>query len=203
MSQENDDVYISFEEIGLLVNDLLECFIKKENEQIDKSSTLGKQIRNKLDTDFKVELSLELKIQRGEEKIEPEINDTTESSTPLKTEQREEIYNQEKKDFLKAALTINKTDSETAVAMAENSNEAVVDEIINLGFGLIVDHTVHVDSQLDFEKNDVDTTFRLSNTLQERLDNISEQARKKISSLKFLREATDEIPNDPLSAKKV
>ena len=203
MSQENDDVYISFEEIGLLVNDLLECFIKKENEQIDKSSILGKQIRNKLDTDFKVELSLELKIQRGEEKIESEINDTTESSTPLKTEQREEIYNQEKKDFLKAALTINKTDSETAVAMAENSNEAVVDEIINLGFGLIVDHTVHVDSQLHFEKNDVDTTFRLSNTLQERLDNIFEQARKKVSSLKFLREATDEIPNDPLSAKKV
>ena len=87
--------------------------------------------------------------------------------------------------------------------MAENSNEAVIDEIINLGFSLIVDDTVHVDSQLDFEKSDLDTTFRLSNTLQERLDNIFEQARKKVSSLKFLGEATDEIPNDPLNAKKV
>ena len=79
MSQENDNVYMSFEEIGLLVNDLLECFIKKENEQIDRSSTLGKQIRKKLETNFKVELSPELKIQRGEEEIEPEINDPTES----------------------------------------------------------------------------------------------------------------------------
>ena len=86
--------------------------------------------------------------------------------------------------------------------MAENSNEAVIDEIINPAPGLIVDDTVHVDSQLDFEKDDLDTTFRLSNTLQERLDNILEQARKKVSSLKFPGEAIDEIPNDPLSAEK-
>ena len=202
LSQKNDDVYMSFEEIRLLVNDLLECFIKKENEQIDKSSILGKQIRKKLETGFKVELSPELKIQKGDEEIEPEINDPTESSTPLKTEQIEEIYHQEKYDFLKTALTINKNNLETAVAMAENSNEAVIDEIINPAPGLIVDDTVHVDSQLDFEKDDLDTTFRLSNTLQERLDNILEQARKKVSSLKFPGEAIDEIPNDPLSAEK-
>ena len=96
LNQENHDVYLSFEEIGLLVNDTLECFVKKENEQIDKSSILGKQIRKKLGTDFKVELSPELEIQRGEEEIEPEINDPIEFSTPLKTEQIEEIYNKKK-----------------------------------------------------------------------------------------------------------
>ena len=96
LREDNDDVYMSFEEIGLLVNDLLECFVKKENEQIDKSSILGKQIRKKLGTDFKVELSPELEIQRGEEEIEPEINDPIEFSTPLKTEQIEEIYNKKK-----------------------------------------------------------------------------------------------------------
>ena len=36
--------------------------------------------------------------------------------------------------------------------MAENSNEAVIYEIINRAPGLIVDNTVHVDIQLDFEK---------------------------------------------------
>ena len=46
LNQENH-VYLSFEEIGLLVNDTLECFVKKENEQIDKSSILGKQILGK------------------------------------------------------------------------------------------------------------------------------------------------------------
>ena len=32
LSQENDKVFMSFSEIGLLVNDLLESFVKKENE---------------------------------------------------------------------------------------------------------------------------------------------------------------------------
>ena len=72
-----------------------------------------------------------------------------------------------------------------AVAIVENSNKAVIDEIINPIPGLIVEDTVHVDSQLDFEKNNLDTTFRLSNTLQERQDNILEQARKKSVLLNF------------------
>ena len=46
---------MSFSEVGLLVNDLLECLVKKENEQIEKSSILGRKLR-KLETDFKTEL---------------------------------------------------------------------------------------------------------------------------------------------------
>ena len=98
--------------------------------------------------------------------------------------------------------TINKTDLETAVGMIEDSNKAVIDQLINLTLGLVVQDTVNVDSKLDFEKNDLDSTFRLSNSLQERLDNILEQARKKVTSLKFPGEVVDEIPNDPLSAEK-
>ena len=76
------------------------------------------------------------------------------------------------------------------------------DKTINPTPGFIVHDKVNVDRQLDFEKNDLDTTFRLSNTLQERLDNIIEQGRKKVSSLKFPGEVVDEIWNDPLSAEK-
>ena len=78
LSQENDKVYMSFKGIGLLVNDLLECFDKKENEQIEKSSVLSRQLRERLETDFKVEWSPELKIQRGEE-IEPELIEPVQS----------------------------------------------------------------------------------------------------------------------------
>ena len=78
----------------------------------------------------------------------------------------------------------------------------VIDEIINPTPGLVVHDTVNVDSQIHFEKNDLDTTFRLSNTLQEILDNIFEQARKKVSSLKFPGEVVDEIPNDPSSTER-
>ena len=59
LSQENDKVYMSFKGIGLLVNDLLECFVKKENEQIENSSVLSRQLRERLETDFKAELSPE------------------------------------------------------------------------------------------------------------------------------------------------
>ena len=86
--------------------------------------------------------------------------------------------------------------------MVEDSNKAVINKIIDPTPGVVVDDTVNVNSQLDFEKNDLDTTFRLSNTLQERLDNILEQARKKVSSLQFPGQAVDEIPNDPLKAEK-
>ena len=136
----------------------------------------------------------------GEE--EPEIIEPIETSTPLKTEEIKYIYNQEKENFSRMALTVNKTDIETAVDMAEESNKALINEIIDPASGLIVHDTVNIDSQLDFEKNDLNTTFRLSNTLQERLDNILDDARKKVSSLKFPGEAIVEIPNDSLSAEK-
>ena len=38
--------------------------------------------------------------------------------------------------------------------MAENSNNAAIDEIVNATPGLIVHDTINVDSPLDFEKND-------------------------------------------------
>ena len=72
------------------------------NEQIEKSSILGGKLRKKLEADFKAELSPELKIQKGEE-IEGELIEPVESSTPLKTEKIENIYNQEKKDFFKSS----------------------------------------------------------------------------------------------------
>ena len=100
------------------------------------------------------------------------------------------------------ALTVNKNDIETAVDMAEESNKALINEIIDPASGLIVHDTVNIDSQLDYEKNDLNTTFRLSNALQERLDNILDDARKKVSSLKFPGKAIVEIPNDSLSAEK-
>ena len=86
--------------------------------------------------------------------------------------------------------------------MAEESNKALTNEIFDPASGLIVQDTVNIDCQLDFEKNDLNATFRLSNTLQERLDNILDDARKKVSSLKFRGEAIVEIPNDSLSAEK-
>ena len=63
LSQENDKIFMSFDNIGLLVNDLLEQFVLKENDEIRKASSLSSEIYNKLKTDFQSVLSPEIKIQ--------------------------------------------------------------------------------------------------------------------------------------------
>ena len=93
LSQENDKVFMAYSHIGTLANDLLECFVKKENKQIEKPSILSEKIK-KLETDFKDELSPELKIQMGDEIIEP-----IETSTPLKTEEKKIFITKKKKIF--------------------------------------------------------------------------------------------------------
>ena len=61
---------MSFSELEWLVNDWLEQFVLKENAEIEKSTAISEEIRNQLKTDFKLILSPEMEIQRGEEEIE-------------------------------------------------------------------------------------------------------------------------------------
>ena len=190
---------MSFDDIGLLVNNLLEQFVLKENAEIEKASAISKEIKNQLKTNFQLNLSPEMKIQKGEEEEEIESEPKpNEFSTPLKKEEIEEIYNEQKKNFLKTALKINQTDLETATDMADADSEALIDEIINTTPGFVVDNALNVDTQLDFQSSDLDTSFILSNTLQERLNNILQKTRIKVSSLKFPGEATVDIPNHSL-----
>ena len=84
LSQENDKVFMSFDNIGLLANDLLEQFVRRENNEIDKASVVSEKINNKLKTNFQSVLSPEMKIQKGEE--DKEVKTTPKSSdvsTPL------------------------------------------------------------------------------------------------------------------------
>ena len=58
LSKENDEIFMSFNDIRLLVNDLLEQFVIKENAEIEKCSVINKEIRNKLKTDFEDSLKI-------------------------------------------------------------------------------------------------------------------------------------------------
>ena len=49
--------------------------------------------------------------------------------------------------------------------MAEDSKNVVIDKIVNPTPGLIVVQTVNVDSQLNFEKNYLNVTVKLRNSL--------------------------------------
>ena len=84
LSQENDKVFMSFDNIGLLANDLLEQFVRRENNEIDKASVVSEKINNKLKTNFQSVLSPEMKIQKGEEDKEVKTTPkSTDVSTPL------------------------------------------------------------------------------------------------------------------------
>ena len=120
-----------------------------------------------------------MKIQRGEEEEEIIEPKPIEFSTSLKIEEINEIYDRQKEDYLRTALKLNETDLEVAAEVADAENEALYEEIINPTPGLVVDDDININTQLDFQNSDLDTSFRLSDTLQERIDNILENAREK------------------------
>ena len=61
LSQENDKIFMSFDNIALLVNDLLKQFVLKENAETEKASAMSKEIKNQLKTNFQLNLSPEMK----------------------------------------------------------------------------------------------------------------------------------------------
>ena len=156
---------MSFDNIGLLVNDLLEQFVCKENNEIDKASVVSEKIDNKLKTNFQSVLSPEMKIQKGEEDKEVKTTPkSTDVSTPLN--RLEEFYETEKETFLKTALTINQTNLETATDAADADCEALFEEKVNPTPGYIIDDKIIVDTQFEFQNSNLDTSFKISNSLK-------------------------------------
>ena len=140
-----------------------------------------------------------MKIQLGDKESEIDHEPKpTEFSTPLKTEKIDEIYDQQKSDFLKIAMKLNQIDFESATKASGSENEALIQEIINPTPGLIVDVDISVDTQFSFQNSNLDTSFTLSDTLKARLDDTLQDARTKIKSISHPPEAIPEdIPNDP------
>ena len=199
LSRENDYIFSSFDNAIHLVQSIVNAFIDKEKDEIEKTFKISEEIKTKLDTKFDVIEALAMQIQIGEEESEIEHEaKPVEFSTPLKIEEINEIYDREKGDFLKIAMKLNQIDLESASEVADSENKALIQEIINPTSGLVVDDDINVDTQFSFQNSDLDTSFTLPNTLKVRLDDILEGARKNVSSLKFPGEAIENIPNDPL-----
>ena len=55
---------MSFSDIGLLVSDILEQLVYKENQQIKNASAVSEKIKKQLETDFSLIFSPEIKIYR-------------------------------------------------------------------------------------------------------------------------------------------
>ena len=130
-----------------------------------------------------------MKIQKGEE-------DKEVKTRPKPIYVSIPFYETEKETFLKTALTINQTDLKTATDAADADSETLFEEILNPTPGYIIDDKINVDTQFDFQNSDLDTSFKLSSTLKNKLDDLLEKARLKVSNLQLPGEASVDIPND-------
>ena len=63
LSKENDKLYLNFDNIGILVLDILERLAKKHQQSINVAKILNENIKQELDkTQFELELPAELQI---------------------------------------------------------------------------------------------------------------------------------------------
>ena len=126
-------------------------------------------------------------------------------SSPLKTKEINQIYDEEKENYLQTAITINKTDLDAAVENAEESNKEIINDMIDPTPAIIVDDTLNLDKQFEYDSNDLERTFDLSNQVQERLDNLfslmKENTRPSID-MWMIEKPAEELPNNPLSSEK-
>ena len=96
-------------------------------------------------------------------------------------------------------MKINQINLESTAEVADSANEMLFDEIISPKPDQFVDDNININTQFDFQNSDLDTSFRLNGSLKARLDEILQDAREKISSVKYPPEPVEDIPNDPLS----
>ena len=81
------------------------------------------------------------------------------SSTPLKTREINKIYDEEEENYLQTAITINKTDLDAADKNAEESKKEVINDIINPTHVLIVEDTLNLNKQCEYNSNDLEITL--------------------------------------------
>ena len=72
LSQENDDISLSFTYGASLIHSIFEAFNSKEQKEVEKTKILSQKITDKLDITFDADESPAMKIQLGDEESEIE-----------------------------------------------------------------------------------------------------------------------------------
>ena len=212
LSKETDDIYLNFNNVSELIIYILEGLAKKNNESIAVAKNLGKNLQDELDqTDFELELPPELQIQDDlekyakQEKIPPPPPPRF-TSTPLKSKKEiNKTYDDSKEEYLKTAITTNKTDLDAAIENTDDKNKKIVSDITDPMPGLFVDDKLNLENQFEYESNDIDKNLNLLRDLQDCLDNILLLMKEIQPAIeKIIQKLIELIPNNPfLNYKKI
>ena len=202
LSEENDSVFLFFDEGINLVHSIVNTLVDITREENDSVSEISDKINKKLDFTFNAkEEATAMSVQLGTE-TPIKLSEPVQSSTPLTEAEIKSLYDQEKTDYLKRSLQINSIDLESAAERADIENEKLFQEIINPTPNLIIDDKIDVDTQFDF-KEDSNQDFKFSDALKARLNETIEKARKKINSVSFTSPAIEEIPNNTYPKQEI
>ena len=111
LSNENDNIYLSFTYGASLIHSLLEAFKTKQIQEIEMSKEISEKIKDKLDITFDTIESPAMKTQLGEEESEAESEYflPKKFSTPLNKREVAEMYDRQMDDYLKIAMKLNRT----------------------------------------------------------------------------------------------
>ena len=204
LTNESDRVVIAFDKIGFLVIDLLEQFVKIEQELYKDSETLGENLDKTINqTDFDIEVAPEVEIKEGvlkfqsrEKKLPPEPKI---KAMPLTTNEIEKNYEDEQKQYFETAITLNQTNIDTAIENAEERNKETILEMIDPIPGQIVIDTFNPNDQ-HLQSLQEDFSYKLPNQIQQKLTNILSEVKEKTKKVNIMTsKPTKKIPNDPLS----
>ena len=185
LTQENDSVPLTFSICFKLGHSIVTALNEIVKEEQDFSFDIAERVNDALEVTFKIK----------EEESEKFIDDKKESpltSTPLPTRpQINQIYEQEKEDYLKTAMQINVEDLNAVAERDKINNEKLYQEIVNPNPGLVIDNKLET---ITDQKDD-----NLSHSTQTSLDRILEEARAKINATHIAAPILDITPNDTFS----
>ena len=196
LSEENDSVFLSFDESINLTHSIVNTLVDITREENNAITEISDKVNKKLDFTFdakeEVPAITETPIKLPSEPIQ--------TSTPLTETEINSLYDQEKNNYLKSSLQINSVDVESAVERADIENEKLFQEIIDPTPGLIVDNKIDVDKVNSKDESSEDFIF--SDSLKARLSQTIEKARQKINSISFTSPAIEDIPNNTIYPKE-
>ena len=107
------------------------------------------------------------------------------------------------KQYFETAITLNQTNTDTAIENAEESNKETILEMIDPTPGQVVIDTFNPNYQ-HLQSLQDDFTFKLPNQIQQKLTDILSEVTEKTKKINTITpKPTEKIPNDPLSYKNI
>ena len=136
---ENDEIFIKFNGIAQLINDINEILIERNNQSIQISDVMNTNILNEINNyKFIFDVPTEMEIRDNVDKmIKKEIKPPSPPppyTPPPELMDKIEIDNlrqQLNEEFLRTAITISKTKLDVANKRADEKNKELIKSIVN------------------------------------------------------------------------